>query len=329
MKFFLTGGTGFVGINLAHHLAGMGDDVVIYANQPLLRQAEKMFGNCSGKVSWVCGDVLDKAHMESELLASNADVFIHAAVITPGRERETKQFEQIFRVNTLGAINALEAAKDCGTARFIYVSSVAVYGSSSQEYDPVRETVPLKPSNVYEISKFASEHIALRYRELYNMDVRAIRLGDVFGAWEFDTGVRDTMSAPCQTLKAALERRHAILPKEGMTGWVYVKDVAASIAALAKAAPGQLNHVVYNSSSVYRWSIAQWCDMLAQRYQGFTYEIGNQLEANIKFHALKDNGMFDVSRLREDTGFIPQYDCREAFEDYTNWADCYPDLVGQ
>ena len=329
MKFFLTGGRGFVGINLAHHLAGLGDDVVIYANQPLIQQAEDIFGNCPGKVSCVCGDVLDKAHMESELLTSNADVFIHAAVITPGRERETKQFEHIFRVNTFGTINALEAAKKCKTARFIYVSSVAVYGSSSQEYNPVLETVPLRPSNVYEISKFSSEHIALRYRELYNMEVRAIRLGDVFGAWEFDTGVRDTMSAPCQTLKAALEHRHAILPKEGMTGWVYVKDIAASIAALAKTAPEHLNHMVYNSSSIYRWSIAQWCNMLAQRYLGFTYEIGEPSEANIRFHALKDNGMFDVSRLREDTGFIPQYDCKKAFDDYTKWADSYPDLMKQ
>ena len=240
---------------------------------------------------WRC---IDKAHMESELLTSNADVFIHAAVITPGREREIKQFEQIFRVNTLGTINALEAAKNCGTVRFIYVSSVAVYGTSSQEYDPVRETVPLKPSNVYEISKFASEHIALRYRELYNMDVRAIRLGDVFGAWNLTRGKRYDECSVSDT-EGSSERRHAILPKEGTTGWVYVKDVAASITALAKAAPGQLNHVVYNSSSVYRWSIAQWCDMLAKRYHGFTYEIGRPSEANIKFHALMDNGMFDVS----------------------------------
>lgn len=329
MKFFLTGGTGFVGINLAQYLAGLGDDVVIYANQPLLKQAEEEFKSCPGKVSWVCGDVLDKEHIKSELMSSNADVFIHAAVITPGRERETKQFEQIFRVNTLGTINALEAAKNCGTSKFVYVSSVAVYGASSQEYDPIRETTPLKPSNLYEISKFTSEHIALRYRELYNMEVRAIRLGDVFGAWEFDTGVRDTMSAPCQTLKAALERRHVILPKEGLTGWVYVKDIAASIAALAKTVPGQLNHMVYNSSSIYRWSIAQWCDMLTKRYQGFTYEVGKPSEANIRFHALKDNGMFDVSRLREDTGFIPQYNCQKAFEDYTEWADSHLNLVGQ
>ena len=51
MKFFLTGGTGFVGINLAHHLAGLGDDVVIYANQPLIHKAEDIFGNSPGKVS--------------------------------------------------------------------------------------------------------------------------------------------------------------------------------------------------------------------------------------------------------------------------------------
>lgn len=108
----------------------------------------------------------------------------------------------------------LQAAVECGVSRFVYVSSIALYGNTAHCAEKLTEDMTnLMPQTLYEISKFASEKIALRYKALYGLDLTSVRLGDVFGPWERPTGVRNLMSAPYQTLKMAIQGQTAVLPR--------------------------------------------------------------------------------------------------------------------
>jgi len=325
MKVLLTGGSGFVGINIAEAILEAGGDAVVYSRRPMPEQAAGELSGLPGKLDWVRGDVLDREKLLEVLRGERIDAVVHAAAITPDVHRESEQMSQIVRVNILGTLNMLEAAREAGVGRFVYISSVAVYGDSSQNHDPVYEWVEKNPHNTYEISKFATENLVGRYRELHGMNICALRLGDVFGAWEYQTGARDTLSAPYQCLKAALRGESVVLAKEACTGWVYAKDCGLAVVAALES--NALKHFAYNCGSIYRWSIRQWCELLKRHYPGFDYAIGDFETASVRFHAQKDNGMFDMARMLEDTGFSPRFDLEKSFQHYVAWADKYPELT--
>jgi len=321
MKVLLTGGTGFVGMNIAEKLADEGIEVVAYALAPFPKMREASFRNRKGEVHVVLGDILDTESLVRAMCAYGVDAVVHAAAMTPNAGRERRQTESIVDVNVMGTIAALEAAKACNVDKFIYLSSVEAYGKTAYEADELFEdsSVP-KPNSLYQISKFAAERIALRYKQLFGCSVAAARIGEVFGAWEHDTGVRDTLSAPFQATQLALLGMKAWLPGSGRKTWVYGKDVAGGIYALLTA--DALRYDVYNVGSDFVWSIEEWCELLSGRYRDFSYELAAEAgKANVDFHTERGHAPLRIDRLEADTGFVPRFDLAKAFADYTEWLD--------
>lgn len=326
MKVLLTGGTGFIGINIVHELLSEGVDVVVYALYPLLPEALKSFKNLPGVLTVVRGDVLDFRALDSAIKRYEIDTVIHAAALTPDIGTEISYCKRIMEINCIGTINVLDAVIANSVAKMIQVSSVAVYGDSAQDFDFLtEETEPLKPRTLYEISKYSAERIALRYKERTGMNVIVARLGDVFGTWEHYTDSRTTMSAPFQAMRLALAGEKVKLARPGRTSWVYGKDVALATIALLKGEP---KNDIYLLSSQYEWSIADFCELLARRYPDFNYEIiAGDKESNVSFHSPIDNAPLRIDRLMEDVGYRNQYNLESAFDDYVNWAEDHRHLL--
>ncbi len=325
MSVLLTGGTGFIGLNVAEALLDEGVSVIIYAASPPRPEAEAALQGKRGKCVFVRGDVLDKSQLDSVWREHGIASVIHGAAVTPDERRELDGGAGVVQVNCIGTLNVLETALKHRADKFVYLSSIAVYGTSTVS-EPLldEEGTARKPENLYEITKFAAERMALRYKQLTGLNVTAARLGDIFGSWEYETGVRDVMSAPFQTTRMAMLGRQAWLPRRGHKSWVYCRDVAGAVVALWKASA--LKHEVYNVSSSYQWSVADWCGLLAERYPDFSYAIAKSPEeANVRLFA--DNAPMNIDRLREDTGFEARYDMRQAFDDYMNWADKHAAMI--
>ncbi|WP_424768211.1 NAD-dependent epimerase/dehydratase family protein [Paenibacillus sp. sgz302251] len=326
MSVLLTGGTGFVGINIAEKLMNEKLEVVVYALNPLLREAERVFADYKNKFHFIQGDILDSDLLEETIEKYNVTSIIHAAAVTPDASRETKNGEAIIKINVMGTITVLELARKYKIEKMIYLSSVSAYGNAAYEGDIlIEDSSASKPNTLYEISKFTAERIAIRYRQLFGMNIAATRIGEVFGAWEYDTGMRDTLSAPYQAVKLAVSGGKALLPREGKKTWVYAKDIADAIYALLET--GTFKHDMYHVSSTFTWSLKEWCELLAARYPGFTYEIlredQEEIEANINFYHHIDQSPLQINRLVEETSFSPSYDLKRSFEDYMEWVDKY------
>jgi len=325
MSVLVTGGSGFVGINVIEEYLKRGETVVNYDCLPILKEAAESFDALPGTYCWEEGDVLDGKRVRSVLEEHEIDTIIHTAVITPNEEREKAHMRHILEINCCGTVELLQAAVACGIRRFVYVSSIALYGDTAHTAERLFENMTdLTPRSLYEISKFTSERLALRYKELHGLDLSAVRLGDVFGPWERPTGVRDTMSAPYQTLKMAREGKTAVLPRANRTSWVYSRDVAQAICAVAGRSG--LAQDVFNISSSSVWSIEEWCRELKKRHPGFDFEI-NPARSNVKYHAETDNAVMDVTRLKEIAGYQPCFGLAESLEDYEAWADTYGYLM--
>ena len=326
MPVLVTGGSGFVGLNLVEALLGRGEDVVAYDAQAVPESARRAFASLPGALEEVVGDVRDDAALNRLFEEFSIDRAWHGAAVTGAYDREREDGRTILDVNTMGTHAVLEAARRRGVRRFVFASSTSVYGESHYHHAEVNEdTLPL-PDALYGISKYASERLSLRFRTMWNMDVVCARIGAVFGPWERDTGCRDLLSTVFQLACLAVEGKEAVLPPQDLRrDRVYGRNVAAGLVALLFAEAPTFD--VYNLGSGATVSDRPWCERLMARYPAFTYRVaGSGEEANVDYHETRNRGAQSMRRMTEDIGFQPTFSYDRALDDYCDWIDRTPDF---
>jgi UDP-glucose 4-epimerase len=133
------------------------------------------------------------------------------------------------RVNVLGTINVLEAARQAGTRKVVFASSCAVYGVPA--WLPVPVDAPRDPRSPYAASKVSGEVYLETYRALHGVDFTTLTLANVYGprqSPEGEAGVVSIFSAGLLTGKPTRVYGEGKQTRD----YVYVQDV---VDAFAKA----------------------------------------------------------------------------------------------
>ncbi|OGG80050.1 epimerase [Candidatus Kaiserbacteria bacterium RIFCSPLOWO2_01_FULL_54_13] len=147
--YFVTGGSGFLGINLVRHLLARGHRVVSYDVSPF-DYPER------GRIVEVVGDIRDREMLARTM--KGADIVVHTAAALP-----LYAPEDIRSTDIDGTRNVLEAAKKNNVARVIHISSTAVYGIP--DHHPLYEDDALDGVGEYGKAKIAAEEMCLEYRK--------------------------------------------------------------------------------------------------------------------------------------------------------------------
>ncbi|HXM81789.1 MAG TPA: NAD(P)-dependent oxidoreductase [Burkholderiales bacterium] len=312
----VTGGSGFVGLNLAEQLLRRGDEVVLYDLSPPPPGFQA--------VNAIQGDVTDLQRLEQVFKEYSPDRVIHAAAITAGPQRDAREPRRIAEVNLIGTINVLEAARKHRVRRFVHASTGALYGAAgigvAEPLDEERHR-PV-PESMYGITKYAAERACLRLAALWDMDVRIGRLALAYGRWEHASGVRDRLSPPTEIARIALAAGEAVFPPLGATDYIYAPDVARALLALLDArAP---SHRLYHLGTGTAWSLPQWCELLAKRFPRFRWrESDKHEECNVTPLVPGTRTRFSNRRLVEDLGYAPQFTMARALEDFVAWLGAH------
>ncbi len=176
MRVLVTGGAGYIGVELVRALAGREDlsSLVVYDNLSHGRNG-LFFGPRMGPVPvrFVRHDVLDTRALRREV--DRADVVIHLAarVLTPFADGDPHAFEQ---VNHWGTAELSYLLEESAVRQVIYLSSAAVYGASDV---PLAADAPAQPRTWYGVSKLRGESMLTRLSE--RTHVQVIRCANVFG----------------------------------------------------------------------------------------------------------------------------------------------------
>jgi nucleoside-diphosphate-sugar epimerase len=308
-------------MNAVEALLARGEEVVLFDRGRLPRAAEHALTPHHKHLACVYGDVLNAAVLSAVFDGRRINRILHCAAVTSGSERDARDPGSVVEVNLQGMINVLGAAREHGVSRVVCASSGAVYGESLQRSARMYEdSTPAVPVTLYAITKFAAERIALRLRDLWNLDVVCARLGTLVGPWERDTGVRDNFGTHSQLARLALAGRTAILPpREVRRDWVYSRDIAEGLVALLDAeAP---RHFVYNLSSGADWSgsVLIWCGMLKAACPRFNFRVAGDGEAPNVTYTDTDRNPMDIGRMAQDIGFTPRFSPLDALADYLEW----------
>ena len=319
MALLVTGGAGFVGLNIVQTLLESGEDEVVLFDTSELPNGSRPLERDS-RLAIEKGSVLDSDRIEALFGRHRIERVIHAAAITSGAAREARDPASVVDVNLRGTINVLQAARNHDVRRVVYIGSGAAYGESLYRLPHLYEETPSVPTSLYSISKHATERLCIRLKELWSLDIVCVRLGTVIGPWERDTGARDNFGTHSQLARLAVAGESAVLtPREIQRDWIYARDVARGVIALARAE--RPRHDVYNLSSGVSWQqpIAAWCQALADAYPGFRYRLATEKEEPNIWYTDRDRGVMDIGRIEQDIDFRIEYPMREAYADYLSW----------
>jgi nucleoside-diphosphate-sugar epimerase len=149
MKFLVTGGSGFLGINFIRHALAHGDSVTSI-DKVAFDYPEK------DKITIVTGDIRDVATVDRAM--EGVDVVVHTAAALPLYTEE-----EIMTTDVTGTKNILESALKHGVKRVIHISSTAVYGIP--DHHPLFESDKLDGVGPYGKAKILAEEACLEYRK--------------------------------------------------------------------------------------------------------------------------------------------------------------------
>jgi UDP-glucose 4-epimerase len=177
LRYFITGGAGFIGSSLIDRLLQEGNKVVCYDNFSTGKQQFLYSALNSKNFRLVKGDILNLKHLTKSIkdcdfvfhLAANADVRY-------GLEHPQKD----LLVNTVGTSNVLEAMRKNGIKKIVFASTGSVYGETDQIPTPEDARFPIQTS-LYGASKLAGEGLIQAYCEGYNFSAWIFRFVSVLG----------------------------------------------------------------------------------------------------------------------------------------------------
>jgi len=147
-KYLITGGAGFLGINLTRYLLARGHSVRSL-DIAAFDYAE------ADKVEVIVGDIRNKSQVDVAM--KEIDIVVHCAAALPLYAKE-----DIFSTDVEGTRTVLESAKNHGVERCVHVSSTAVYGIP--DHHPLAENDKLDGVGPYGQAKIQAEEVCLEYR---------------------------------------------------------------------------------------------------------------------------------------------------------------------
>ncbi len=222
----ITGATGFLGHNLVPMLVQAG-----YAVRALVRPTSNTdFLEALGVELAYTDDIANQTAVQEA--CQGCDQIIHAA----GLFRFWGEPEEFWQTNVEGTTAVLNAALSHNVSRFIYISTIAVVGTTPAQ-EVIDENTVCRPQEPYQLSKLEAETRVLAYGQ-EGLPVIVLRPGAFYGPWGRYAFNRLFFEEPLRGWRIRVDGgKHITFP-------VFVPDVAQGIMlALDKGEPGEIYNI--------------------------------------------------------------------------------------
>jgi UDP-glucose 4-epimerase len=312
----ITGGLGFIGLHTARRFLDAGEKVVL--TQYRVRREPDFIKDEIGRGAFIerldvtsSHDVIDLVHRYK------VTGIVHLAVPGLGALSAAED----LRVNMMGLLNILEAARLYEVKRVSLASSVAVYAGLPE--GPFREDalLPVTSGNPTETFKKAMEILGFHYASRADCEVVALRIGTPFGP------LYHSLAAPTSRICHAAAKgmpvsftgaRRGAPHEQDETEAFYIKDCARAIQLLQMAE--KLPQRIYNISGERPISYKEFVEAVKR----VVPETHLSLEPG-HGPGHRPNGYMDITRIKEELGYQPEYDVYRGVEEYIQWLRKYPE----
>ena len=281
-RALVTGGTGFLGLQLGRELVDAGFEVTAADRSS--------------------GDVTDPRAMRRLVAEARPTHVFHLAGIRDG------ELDELLRINVCGTANVLEAvAAEAPAARVLVTGSAAEYGETTRE--PVGEDHPLQPVTDYGVAKTAQELAAAAVAARRGLQLTRVRLFNVLGPGEPTSFVASAIAGRIAAIQAGTARPPLHTGDlSTRRDFVDVRDVARALRlAVTRGDAGAVYNVCSGTATPIRRLVEE---LLA--VAGLDIAVDSTPEPaalNVRGHA------GSPERLRAATGWEPERSLRDSLAD--------------
>jgi nucleoside-diphosphate-sugar epimerase len=315
-SILVTGATGLLGSQVVYAAEMYNDikdgNINIYAVARNEEKAKRMFAGCSSRLHIIVVDMSED--LSDKLPEGRVDYIVHTACATSSGYFVEKPVETITSIIN-GTDKILKLARDKVCKKFIYLSSLEVYGVTNPELDSVREfdsgyINQLEIRSSYSEGKRMAECLCMSYASEYGVPVVIARLCQTFGA-----GVSyDDNRVFAQFARSVIEKKDIVLRTKGETyrNYCYTRDaVAALFLLLCKGTAGEVYNIANFDTGI---SICDMAELVCREFSE-----GN---SKVVFDITEDAGKLGygpVIKLRlntdkiEELGYVPSVDLKESY----------------
>lgn len=179
MKFFVTGGEGFVGSHLVEDLVLEGHEVtvfVLYNSFGTAGWIDSFRNEIKNSVRVIRGDIRDFETLLNAMAGHEVVCHLAALISIPYSYQAPRSY---FETNVIGTHNVMESARRVGVRRVIHTSSSEVYGSA--QYVPMDERHPIVGQSPYSASKIGADQLAHSFWASFDLPVVTVRPFNIYG----------------------------------------------------------------------------------------------------------------------------------------------------
>jgi len=329
----LVTGAGFLGAYVARALMEKGYEVVMLDSQVpqegsiahwLLNRVER----CP---AFVKGDITDLATIIRTLQTFSINGIIHTAALTDVRILAESPIVSL-RVNTLGSVNVLEAARLLGIKRVIMASSIAAY--APVKYEPIDEAHPvLCPESgpaltSYSTSKVAMESFGMHYWAQYGVEFIAFRFSGIYGfGMRYPLYIKPVVDAVVNGEKLDLGA-----VGDAVRDLVYVEDAARAMVLALEANEKQVRSRILNCGVGKMYSVID----IVNTMKGIEPDSKIKVAPGITDEERviqKSRGRLSIERAKKQLGFEPAYSLEKGLKahlelqrTYLKWLNTKSDI---
>lgn len=305
----ISGGGGFIGLNLARELIDRGHEVLLIRRHPF--EPPSFLAPYAGKQARTSlGDIGDLPFLYRTIREYDVESIVHAASLHKG----TGNLYETLKSNVTGTIELLEAARIFGIRRVTFLSSVAVYLTDRPMAPTFHEDNDLPVASGHNpyigATKKAGEQVCLLYADEYHMSVPIIRPPLVWGPM-YQSGLQHQVTMMKNAVEGEPTDLAAVYGGTKMV-FLYVRDCAKAI-SLVHLAPS-LKHAIYNVSDGEVHTLADFAEAIRDVISSARISLGTtRSRADVDFPETS------IERIRQDVGFAPEYPLKLAVKAYIDW----------
>jgi dTDP-glucose 4,6-dehydratase len=328
MNLLITGGAGFIGSNVIHHVIGNAEiamlvnlDCLTYAGH--LANLEKVSNH--PKYVFEKVDLRDKAatlnvvekHGITHVMHLAAESHVDRSISGPG---------DFITTNINGTFNLLEACRECWLGakagvqgpksfRFHHVSTDEVYGSLGAT-GFFTETTPYAPNSPYSASKASSDFLVRAYHHTYGLPTVITNCSNNYGPFQFPEKLIPVV------IQSVLARKPVPVYGDGMNvrDWLYVRDHAEALwTVLSRGTIGE----TYNIGGHNEWANINIVRLICDTIDEFAPALGGDSRKLITF--VKDRlghdrrYAIDAAKIQRDLGWTPAHKFEDGIRETIRW----------
>jgi dTDP-glucose 4,6-dehydratase len=322
MNLLITGGAGFIGSNLIHHVINR-PDVAALVNLDCLTYAGRLENLAAvakhPKYVFEKVDLRDKTavlkvvqrHGITHVMHLAAESHVDRSITGPG---------DFVHTNVVGTFNLLEACRAAwqsadSSRRFHHVSTDEVYGSLGPT-GLFTETTPYAPNSPYSASKASSDMLVRAYHHTYGLPTVITNCSNNYGPYQFPEKLIPVV------IQSVLARKPVPVYGDGMNvrDWLYVRDHAEALwVVLTRGRAGE----TYNIGGHNEWANLHIVQLICELIDEMAPQLGGSSRKLITF--VKDRlghdrrYAIDATKMEKELGWLPAHKFEQGIRETVRW----------